>query len=109
MSYRIEPTAIFEREAKRLTRKYRSLKSELVELADSLKANVSAAEVRRLLGVRHSVAHALACASIVGASQNLLHTKSALRLLKPILPKVCRIIDISHASFFFWLVHSFCA
>ena len=36
MNYRIEPTALFEREAKRLTKKYRSLKNELIELSAAL-------------------------------------------------------------------------
>lgn len=39
MSYRIEPTALFEREAKRLSRKYRTLPAELAELSASLKEN----------------------------------------------------------------------
>lgn len=37
MSYRIEPTKLFEREAMRLSKKYRSLKSELTALSASLK------------------------------------------------------------------------
>ncbi len=39
MSYRIEPTERFQREAKRLAKKYRSIPSELRELSERLKAN----------------------------------------------------------------------
>jgi mRNA-degrading endonuclease RelE of RelBE toxin-antitoxin system len=39
VSYRIEPTERFQREAKRLAKKFRSLPSELRELSKELKAN----------------------------------------------------------------------
>ena len=39
MSYRIEPTERFQRETKRLSKKYRSISSELRELSEGLKAN----------------------------------------------------------------------
>jgi mRNA-degrading endonuclease RelE of RelBE toxin-antitoxin system len=39
VSYRIEPTKLFEREAKRLAKKYRSLKKDLIELSATLKEN----------------------------------------------------------------------
>lgn len=39
MSYRVETIENFEREARRLTKKYRSLKAEVSELIDNLEEN----------------------------------------------------------------------
>jgi mRNA-degrading endonuclease RelE of RelBE toxin-antitoxin system len=39
VSYRIEPTERFQREAKRLAKKFRSIPSELRELSQELEAN----------------------------------------------------------------------
>jgi mRNA-degrading endonuclease RelE of RelBE toxin-antitoxin system len=39
VSYRIEPTERFQRETKRLAKKYRSIPSELRELSQELKTN----------------------------------------------------------------------
>lgn len=39
MSYNVESTSVFERQAKRLIRKYSSLKNELLELVRNLKEN----------------------------------------------------------------------
>ncbi len=39
MSYKIKTIAVFEKQAKRLSKKYLSLKSELIKLVQSLKDN----------------------------------------------------------------------